>query len=140
GVTAPTNFIGATWKAVHGTLFFTGCTSASVPSPTHCTYDLTAMTQPSAGVTRSIVDMTCSVYQASTKVCDITGQVHGTYTNPTGAVAGKLTLLAPGTMRTGAGCAAFLGGSNEPMVWSHQTFTVTGGSPTTLGPIITRTA
>jgi hypothetical protein len=137
---AGTTSTAATWKAVHGTVLFSGCVSGGVPSPTHCTYDLTATTQPS--FTTGVADVACAVYQFNSKVCDITGQVHGTYTNPSGATGGKLALLAPGALRTGAACAAGIGGPNEPATLTSQTFTVTTGSggTGTLGPIITRTA
>jgi hypothetical protein len=140
GVTAASNFVGATWKAVHGTVNFTNCLTGGVPSPTHCTYDLTATTQPSVGVTTGVADVTCTVYQFNAKVCHITGTVHAVYHNWEGAVPGRLTLLHPGNLRTDTPCAAAIGGPHEPATLTSQAFTVTSGLPAgTLGPTITRT-
>jgi hypothetical protein len=131
----------ATWKAVHGTVLFNGCLSGGVPSPTSCTYDLTALswTGPTPAVTTTVADVDCAVFQFNAKVCNIAGQVHSTYTNPHGT-PGRLSLFHPGALRTGASCVAGIGGPNEPATLTSQTFTVTTGSPSTSGPIITRTA
>ena len=126
----------AIWTAVtDATLQFTGCFTAGVNTPVHCTTTLTAVAGVTNGVTTGALDVTCGVYQFNTKICDFSGSLNATYTNPTSTTAGRLTTLTGGSMRTGIGCSTFLGGGNDAMHWSPMTFTVVGGA--TKGPIIT---
>ena len=125
----------ATWSAAHGTLLFTGCSIAGVTSPTHCAYTLTAQSGVVSGVTTGALDVTCSVYQFNTKICAITGSVNGTYTNPTATTVGRINTITGGSLMTGVGCAAVLGGANVAGHLSPLTFHVLG--PVGTGPIIT---
>jgi hypothetical protein len=141
GVTAASNFVGATWKAEHFTEVPSGCVSGGVATQIHCTVDVTATGQPSTGVTTGVEDFVCNEYQFNTLICVRTGQQHVTYINPTSPMTGRFMVFAPGAMRTGPSCAAGLGGPNEPATVTSHTFAITAGTgPTTLGPIITRTA
>ena len=123
------------WLFAHGTFSLTFCFAAGVSSPTHCAYTLTATSGVVGGVTTGALDMTCSVYQFNTKVCDISGSVNATYTNPTATASGRIATTTGGSLVTGTGCAAALGGAGKAGHLSPVTFTVVGGA--TKGPIIT---
>ena len=123
----------AVWNAAHGTLTFTGCAIAGIATPTHCTYDLTALSGVVSGASTVALDMTCSAYEFNTKICDIAGRLTGTYTNPSATTAGRIATTTGGHLRTSAGCISGL--ANEPVHASPMTFTIVGGA--TKGPIIT---
>lgn len=144
GTTAATPFVGATWAAATGTATFTNCAIAGIPTSVDCGYTLTASSQ-SGGVSSGNVDANCGVYQFGAQICVIHGQTPGSYTNPSGTTAGKLTLNHSATLKTtnGSGGTCPLG-ANEPSTLTTFTYTITnatgGASTPHLGPIVTRTA
>ena len=128
--------MAATWAAVtNGTALFNGCPVAGVSTPWHCAYTVTLTSGVVGGVSSSVLDMTCGIYQFNTKVCEVGGPLTGSYTNPSGAGAGKIATNTGGHLRAGAGCANFLGGPNVSFHLSPMTWTVVSGA--TKGPIIT---
>lgn len=140
--TATVRTIGAIY-AVSGTAVATGCAIAGVQMYGHCNYTLTAITQPSAGVTTGSTVETCQLRITSNNVaiCSLHGATPGTYTNPSGATPGRITALTALSLRiTNADAGSCPLGNNDLAQLTHKTGTITGGTPTTLGPIITRTA
>jgi hypothetical protein len=144
---APASTAGATYS-VTGTVTFSPCTIIGQSSTVACNYTLTGTTFASP-VTSGQADVTCDakLTATGTNICHISGQTPGHYTNATASVAGKLTLTASNTLVVShsngtTSCSAFgvpTGGTATGSL-THQSFTVTNGSPTTLGPILTRTA
>jgi hypothetical protein len=138
--TAPALTVGAT-LAVSGTVTFSGCLLSGQSVGVDCGYTLTGTSQ-SGTTTSGTVDATCGVYLATIKICHIAGTVSGSYVNPSGATAGKLSTVTGGTLRTSNGASNCPLGNGDLSHLSPLNFSVsagTGGSGT-LGPIITRTA
>ena len=72
----------------------------------HCAYTLTATSGVAGGVTAGALDLTCGLYQFSTKVCDFAGPIDATYTNPASTAPGRINTATGGNLRTGTGCAS----------------------------------
>jgi hypothetical protein len=138
--TAPGGSTVATNYTVSGTITFSPCTLSGQNTYVHCTYTLTG-TAFAAGVTAGSAGVTCvaRLTATNTALCHIEGSTPGSYTNPSGATAGKVTINASNTLTvTNSSSPCPLGTGSGAL--THQTITVTGGSPTSLGPVINRTA
>jgi hypothetical protein len=132
--------VGAVYS-VSGTAIDSGCTFAGQTMYVHCNFTLTAFSQ-SGSVTAGNTVETCvlKLTASNQALCVLTGPVSGTYTNPIGATPGRATLFASNTLTVsnppgGGSCPAGTG----PASVTHKTGTVSSGTPTPFGPIITRT-
>ena len=117
----------------------TGCNIAGIAYYVHCNYTLTAVTQPSAGVTTGSTDETCALKQVAGDftICTLHGAVHGTYTNPAGATPGRITAFTSASLRlTNAAAGTCPLGNGDIAVLSHKTGTISSAN----SPSITRTA
>lgn len=125
---APASSTSTTYS-ISGTILFTGCTTAGIPSTIECNYVLTATTLVSSIVTGN-VDSTCALYVSSTKLCHIFVFAHGQYRNH--PVPGTLVMTTTDLAGvTGVNCPVAGGG--------HRTqldFQTTSAAP----PTITRAA
>jgi hypothetical protein len=129
----------ATSTVATGTVVFSPC--VLIPGQSmfvHCTYTLTANAF-SAGVTAGTADVTCDTRLAAApanSLCHISGSTGGTYTNPAGGAAGKLTLHASTSLVVSNGNVACpLGTGNGSL--TEQTITVTSVAES---PILARDA
>jgi hypothetical protein len=140
GTTSAAPFVGVTWKVASGTAVYNGCTIAGVALHPTCSYAVTATSQ-TGGVMSGSIDVTCLTYQFGVLVCITEGTMAGTYTNPSGGVAGRPTLPTSNALRsTIAGCGL---GNGDTVHTSPISFTLTnatGGPAPHTGPSITRTA
>lgn len=146
GTVSGSPFVGATWKAIHGTLTSSGCV-LGVPNWTvDCTYDFTA--SGAIGSPQAItgdLDMTCGFFIVGTEFCHVTGTAAAVYTNPVPtSIPGKLTITTGGNLIATNGPAGSCPlGSNDKTHLAALNYNIsaaTGGPTPHLGPNITRTA
>jgi hypothetical protein len=140
--TAAATSVGAVYQ-VTGTATASGCQLAGLSYYAHCTYTLTAVAQTSPSVTTGSTDQVCTLKLAANNVavCGVDGSTPGSYTNPSGATPGRITAFTSTTLRlTNVSPNTCPLGNGDPGALTHKTGTISGGIPTTLGPLITRTA
>lgn len=138
---------GSTVSAVYsmtGTITYNGCVLAGTSVLITCGYTLTSVLQPAASTTTGNVDLTCGWTvggDPGTQLCHVSGSRHFIYANPghRDATWGVLTLTTTSTMTIGGSSCPV--GANDTFHVSEGTFVVSAATgPTTMGPIITRTA
>jgi hypothetical protein len=130
GTVAANPFVGSQWSAASGTLRFTNCNIAGVPTNAHCNYTLTAMNQVGSATLGS-ADVTCDLTQGGTKICHVQGGTPAHYINPPDA---RLILTESGTLRTTDGVGSCPLGSGGATTLTQQTVTLTSAN----APRITR--
>jgi hypothetical protein len=124
-----------------GTIVFSPCNLVGQNTFVHCTYTLTGSTF-SGGVTSGAADVTCDARLTAApanSLCHISGSTPGTYTNPSGSTKGRLTISASTSLTVTNGNVSCPLGTGTGSL-TEQTLNVTNGTPTTLGPVINRTA
>ena len=127
-----------------GTATFTNCLLGGASATVHCNYTLTALSQhhvTAPFVITGLADAHCVALVFGAPACTITGSTAATYTNPVGMTPGKLTLVHSSTLRVHnpPGGGTCLLGNNVAATLTSQTFTVTGGDGTGVGPFFTTT-
>lgn len=138
--TAGTSFVGPAWAAATGKATYSPCNLAGISVTATCTYTITANSW-AAGVTSGNADVTClsEVNPSGSIICVTHGPTAGTFTNPSGSTPARGTLTASSTVRVTNGASSCPLGTGLATL-SEGTYTVTNGTPTTLGPVISRTA
>jgi hypothetical protein len=141
--TAPGGTIAGTAFPFTGTAVFTPCTiGISGNWYVHCQYVVAGVTQPVAGQTAGAASVTCDTRFDTSPfpdVCHIRGTTPVTYVNPSGTTPGRLTLSGSTSLVVTNGSTASCPIGNGTATLTEQALRVTSGSPTTLGPVLTRT-
>jgi hypothetical protein len=140
--TAPGGSTVATVYNMSFTFTWKPCSLAGQNTFLHCDLRLTGSLF-SAGVTAGSLDLTCDAKLTASPtvgLCHFSGSVPVSFTNPFGATKGKVTLTASNTLVVSnyntTSCPLGTGTGTV----SEQTLNVTNGTPTTLGPVLNRTA
>ena len=130
--------VGATYS-ITMTDTYTGCRTAGIASVITCSSTFTgiAWTAGPPAVTSGSLDRTCNLTQGGVKVCHIEGQTPGSYTNPSGATKGRLSLAFSTALRTTNGPAGnCILGNGDTLTVTMETMTVSSAGN---GPVLTRT-
>lgn len=139
--TAPATSTATTFPLTWTVRYFP-CTIVGQASYWHCHYIVTYFSTSTPPHRWSILYHRFCVKRLTannTALCTLEGSSPGTYTSPNGATPGAFTLDATSTLTmthaSGSSCVLGTGTASS----TEQTFTVTAGTPTSLGPVVTRT-
>ena len=121
------------------TVYYSPCTLSGQNAALHCVLGRTGYAFM-VGIQILLLNRFCEtvLVATGTKLCVMKGTSNGSYTNPSGATHGRFTDNATAALTvTNSVNPCPLGTGSGSM--THETLTVTGGSPSWFGPVIDRT-